>query len=270
VFVVFRFSIVLISILIWTPLSVLAKDGQPNGPSPELSPCTELLRKPILDQFVQIQDAPGLRVLASEIKDIPNDYASLLQSRSGAFLAHELVSSARYAKYVSDTKGEQVLLVPEIDNKSIPGFDGVVLDAQGVPIANLSLKTLLNAEASSHALESIALAMQKALRFSDPIEWVFMVNGVKRDANGVLHLQDGQSETKLHERRRWLAKSFAIFGLHVEAERPRPSRIVVDIRAKSLMPTDEEIAEIRKGIQDSKGLIESVIFLKGDAVLEVH
>lgn len=231
--------------------------------------CSSLLTKASVSLPVAIEGAPGLKLLSSEIKGIKPVYQALVLSNSKTFYPHELVSSARYAKLIHEQNGETLLMVPGIEAKDIPGFDGVIYDAEGNPVANYSVKTILG-NSQGHGVRRAWDGISKAKRFSFPESWMTAFKLLYEDQSGRLFISDQLTGKELVKRKAWISKAFELFGIRTAGRADRPTRVVIDIQSDSALPTPHEIQTVRDWIERSNGLIEKVIFLKGDQVVEIR
>jgi hypothetical protein len=229
-----------------------------------------MLLEPDTSGVVAVSGAPGLSILGSEIKGLTPSYKSLLGHPTLAFYQHELKSSARYGKVINDRAGESVLLVPDIEGRSVPGFDGVILDANGKPIANYSLKTLMGGRDIHSPLARAHTGVEKAERFAHIEEWGRMLSLFVRDQRGSFHISSHLPEKEEAFLTHWLTKTAKIFGIREASQPVRPTRIVIDITSKAPMPDPTDQQTISRWISESNGVIESVTFLKGDEVLDVR
>ncbi len=232
--------------------------------------CAELLTRPELATWVEVEGAPGLRILDTELNGARPSYKALLNVHTDAFHPHELVSSARYARYIQEKTGETVLMVPGIEHKSIPGFDGVIFNAEGVAVANYSLKTLLTATGEHTALARAEDGIRQAKKFSFIERWFLMFNLVLADESGHLRISHDLSSRQELEVKIWLTKTLKLFGLKPPTDSKRPTRVVVDIQSDVPLPDEADVAKMKVMIQNSNGLIESIIVIKGDEVIEVR
>jgi hypothetical protein len=243
-----------------------------SGEDPRVvkSLCGELLTNPEMLAAVAVEGAPGLRILATELYGTKPNYENLRRSDSKAFHTHELISSARYAKYISAKSGETVLMVPGIEHKDIPGFDGVIFDADGKPVANYSLKTLISATSESAAMDRAQRGVHQAQRFSFIEQWLITFKLLLKDESGALHIARDLHDRELRRAKVWLRKSLRVFGIAAPSASKRPTRVVVDIQTEVGFPGPEQVQTMQGWVRDSHGLIESIIFIKGADVLDVR
>lgn len=236
--------------------------------------CAELLTQARPEPLgsVPVIGAPGLRILPGELNGVRSDYLSLIDTDQLLFERHELVSSARFARMIHEANRETLVLIPEIDSRHIPGFDGVILDAEGQPVANYSVKTLMHAYRERAILDQASSAIKNAKRFSDLKEWLVATHFLVSDELGDHHF-DHENMPRRHLRgvKEWLAKSLAVFGVAERVEQARPTRVFIDIRSNDLrLPSQEDLAQVRRWIDRSNGLIESVFFRHGRQMVEVR
>lgn len=219
--------------------------------------------------LLDVQGAPGMQVLRSEFDPGQARIDLMLRNENTAFEPHEIISTARYAAMVNRDVRETVLLVPDIGKLSVPGFDGVILDYRGQPIANYSVKTILEARNPHRIFRRAEEGIEQAIRFSDMREWFAMTFLVK-DRRG--HIQFGVKPKLVPAIRRWLSTGIFLFAPRGPRQRgqARPTRVVVDIQNDLQLPRESSCEGIRRRIQASNGLIEAVIFIKGDAMLEIR
>jgi hypothetical protein len=232
--------------------------------------CAELLTKPDLTRSVDVDGAPGLRILNTELGGMRPDYNTLLHVNTDAFHPHELVSSARYAKLINEKSGETVLMVPGIQHKSIPGFDGVIFNAKGEPVANFSLKTLLSAQGAHAPIDRASRGGEQAEKFSSIERWFTLAKLLYLDESGHFRVSHELSPDGVRDAKDWLSRSFNIFGITDPTHEKRPTRVVVDIQSDVELPGEADVERARRWVRESNGLIESIIFMKGDDVLEVR
>lgn len=232
--------------------------------------CRELLTDSEALVAVDVRGAPGLKILATELHGTKAGYHELLDSRAETFEPYELVSSARYARLIRDRSSESLVMVPGLERKDMPGFDGVILDADGMPVANYSLKTLLTASADRTALKRAWDGVRKATRFSSVEQWLLAYKLLHQDQSGKLYLSEATSAEVRSRKKLWLAKSMKLFGISKNsAKNKRPTRVVVDIQSDLPMPSSRDIEVMKGWIIEAKGLIDSIVFMKGDEILEV-
>lgn len=231
--------------------------------------CVELLTNPNIAKSVEVEGAPGLRILYSELYGLKPNYGVLSRADTGAFHQHELVSSARYARYIQSEKGENLLMVPGIDHQDVPGFDGVILDSQGQPVANYSLKSIIEARSKHAVLDRADRGVEKAKRFSFIEQWLLMFRLLVKDESGAISLNPDQDTKKISYNRSWLNRSLPIFGIESPGAPKRPTRVVIDIQTEAQLPDERDISTMRQWVRESQGLIESIVVMKDGTILEI-
>ena len=223
--------------------------------------CNRLLlikRKPL--RFTKVYDSPGLEVLKmnAQVKSSPSlSFEQLMAEASEQKKQHEieilpkeLQSSSRYAELIKYKAHEAVVLVPMIDQRPICAFDGFIKNAEGVAIANYSLK-----DTERNPFAAALRAIQKINDYSLYKPWVqFYINAKSRK----------EVETAL-----WLNSVFNFFG--IMPGNIRPTRVVVDIRGDGKLPAidDTGMLYLQENLMGSNGKTESVIILKGNRGLEI-
>ena len=129
---------------------------------------------------------------------------------------HELRTAARYARWLAldpnASPGQTLLLLPSFKHRFVPGFDGVVFDATGRPVANVSFKSRTEPGSAASGIRS---AFKSARNAATPEVW----RRVLAVANW---------EASPDDDRNWIADAFRIFGIPT-ARSGRPLRIVADI-----------------------------------------
>lgn len=231
--------------------------------------CSDLLTQPEITRAVDVEGAPGLKILATELSGAKPHYQNLLQSDRRAFYRHELISSAHYARRIFESHGEVVLMVPGVENRDIRGFDGVIFNSNGTPVANYSLKTLLHSQAE-HAVKDRAdrgVAQAKAFSFME--RWLLDFGFLLRDQSGALSLKNMPKDRYTAKLSAWLGKVLTLFGVNASKIAKRPTRVVVDIQNDADLPDVTDIETMRGWVQESGGLIESIIVMKNEVFLEI-
>lgn len=234
--------------------------------------CLELLTSREALVTVPVKGAPGLRVL-SEIGREP-EYAALLaevRSSSGPEIQeHELVSAARYAAVLA-RHGQSLVLVPSIDGLAVPGFDGVVLSARGKPIANFTLKTLLEAKSTGSIFERAAWAARRAKYYSRSLSLIEAALSLEVSDSGSYQFKGELTVAHARKARDFVKKLSHVFGVTSDGAPSRPTRVVLDLEtAELLLPGKDLKLQLRRIILRSRGEIESITLLKGDKVVVIR
>jgi hypothetical protein len=203
-------------------------------------------------------DNPGLEVMQAITRSrlpSPASYEELYRlagDNKQPYMPKELYSSSRYAQWIRASAGESVLLVPQIDERDVSGFDGIIKNSHGDTIANYSLK-----DTERNPLISVNRAIEKINTYSNHDEWLKLLFKPQRNPSDVRPVIG------------WLSTVFKIFGIGQGSI--RPARIVVDIRGDGQIPNkrDSETRDIQDAIRRSNGKVESVTVLKNNSVLMI-
>lgn len=156
-----------------------------------------------------------------------------------------------YASRIHDGAGETLLYVPTLDGITIPGFDGVIHDKHGMPIANLHIKTQYGYDSGALIVKEI---VETILETAKRAAWLRVSHIAQRDR---AYTGDKSVEE-------WAESTMKIFGIRGDKNITRPTRIVIDVLSESELPDHDQIQAIKRVLRDVKsGVIESVTFIKG-------
>lgn len=93
-------------------------------------------------------------------------------------------------------------MVAGIDNITVPGYDGIVRNSSGTPIANISIKTVQNLWSVRNRITE---AINKIEIFSNPYEWY----------------------KRLSANQQWIEETSNVFG--VREGQLRPSVVIIEL-----------------------------------------
>lgn len=165
-------------------------------------------------------------------------YSVTTLATSTAGSIEEFEAARLYQKYILDNHNENktIEVIAGIDNIAVPGYDGVILDSQGVFIANISIKTVQNIWTVRNRL---AEAIHKIKIFSKPQEWF----------------------NRLTLNPLWIDKAMKVFG--VEINSIRPSVIIIDLKNEpiNMRITDEQIVtDFKYRLEEARMIDEIIVF----------
>lgn len=117
----------------------------------------------------------------------------------------EFEAARLYQKHIlnSDGHNSKVEVVAGIDNITVPGYDGIVRDSSGTPIANISIKTVQNLWSVRNRITE---AITKIEIFSNPYEWY----------------------KRLSANQQWIEETSNVFG--VREGHIRPSVVIIELK----------------------------------------
>jgi len=173
---------------------------------------------------------------------------------------HEIRTARKYARLVLAGRDESFLLVPTYGAMPIPSSDGLVVDAQGIIVANVSLKL-----ANSTPLKQLNSAITKAQRYQRAEEWyepfLYTHSGFFVDRS------EWKARLKSVAER---ARLVWLFGARMKEEgvAARKTRVVIELTDKldpSLVLGADE--KIRRRFEESRDAIESIVFIQNDKVI---
>ncbi len=188
---------------------------------------------------------------------------------------HEVNSSEIYGRHIKQNYQEQLIFVATVNNRSIPGFDGIITDPSGKPIANYSLKNILgDRRLPIELINLVSSAISKSRRYTRAAYWLIDFNLVDVDDR----LNVNESELRLIQDN-WLpspasqslhlelAQLFHLFGVNERSHyNPRPLRIVIDLgKTGCALP----IREIQYLLEDNKDIADEVIFISPSRITHV-
>lgn len=186
----------------------------------------------------------------------------------------EFVASRKYAIWIHGTAGENLLLLPSYQRRSVAGFDGVVYDRDRKPIANYSTKSVVD-----QSLEgAINIAIEKADFFSHLHNWSPwspkspysspIHPGIPRASKKERSKQLGQAFVQSIA---WLKDLWSYLGLQIwdsngKLTPPRPYRVVIEVTDQNSMAKrwPAYFKEVRERIENSRGKIDSITIIFGN------
>lgn len=234
--------------------------------------------------FSELLGAAHLKISADSLAEMgifsmqPQLSAVLAAARRlpDGVLQQEVVSAAKYSEIIGVRASEDVLLMTTYAGRSVPGFDGVVLNARGVPVANLSLKYSKYESVG----KSLDVAIERAARYSSAEQWLPWEPHSPIAWNHGRRINNDELEHRFRAAIQWLKPLQSELGisvlplLGVAKDVVRPSRVVVEIadasRARFMARSKEFFDGVRNKILRSQGRVESVTFILGDGNFEVR
>ncbi len=158
----------------------------------------------------------------------------------------EYQTAKRFKTFLQSKEGQNLLLLSDYDGLSIPSFDGLIFDKNGLARFNLQIKKV--------KLRSVMKSIFKSIE---------KIERTSQDSGFWDHYVEGR---KGHH---WLAKILGVLGLTHGSKR-RESQIVIDLGERASETKLLSLAEeSQSALKRATKLIHSVIFLDGCDVIEV-
>ncbi|GEM_PF-1635981 len=233
--------------------------------------CAEILKVEDI-QFREFNDAPGFFMLDSAV---PKGLTSVVELRKltmsknfSGFTLHELDSAAAYARIVFRSRGERVVFIPSLHERPVPGFDGVIVNSYGLPIANFSLKTLLKTNVKQkHKSFYLRRAFLRVIELSEYDAW--MNESLK--LSGAQHgLKKNRGLKKVLERSsRFMTSAMHLFGVTPSGPQRR-GRIVYDLRLGQAPIHSGTIESLRRNVSKVSEKIEGIHLLTNSELVLIE
>jgi hypothetical protein len=237
--------------------------------------CNKWLTDSVDLAFAPIKGAPGLLSLRSSLPDgvvTIADLRNFVRERpsEARFEEHELESSVEYAAAINKKYGEHLVFLPTMDQVSIPGFDGIILNSTGKPIANFTLKKITIGKSARRIHKVVVKGDTGADHFAYFKDWVRVAVSISKTAWTFADSEELR-QAALFRASSFLLKAVKIFGISTSrGVITRPHRIVVDAQAAA----PEILGQINRKtiynrIKAPKSNIESVHILQNNQKIMV-
>lgn len=171
----------------------------------------------------------------------------------------EFISATKYAYFLLRRSSEKLLFMPRYQRVNVPGFDGIIYDQEGNPVANFSLKKSI-----TDWREQLHVAVNKARYYSMYSgAWFAAVSDHAFADSSVYRVE----ESAFNEQ---FAKTIDLLKLYgipscVRCDQVRPVRIVIDMpimRRSSLKGPDFQ--HLHTVLRENADIIESIILILPD------
>lgn len=184
-------------------------------------------------------------------------------------LESEREAAIAMANIICKEYGLRTIMLSQWNGIPIPGFDGVLVNEAGVPVANLSLKELVGGQESFK--KSIADAELKANRYSDLKFWaqfllvaskgLIMRSGIWNETFSF----DTEEKAELYQQRLRIAQQLAgFFGVGTG----RPTWIGVQVKPNARLTVPESYIAARRNSRDSA--VEKILVRFPGKMVVIH
>ncbi len=150
---------------------------------------------------------------------------------------HELRAANDLGLILSE-RDQKLLVITTISDRSIPGFDGVVVDSKNLPVANVALKSV---KATTKLKGVIDNAIHQVVHYTVPSNWA--------DVTNIFYQEQVTPKNDAHSARvqnafTWMTRAFGLFGIGST----RPTYIFANYEGnvlQALSPGDFELLQKR-------------------------
>jgi hypothetical protein len=160
------------------------------------NPCARALRAYSEEQILSdagelLADIEFPEIQADQVNPLMGLFEPVSAMVNQVDLAHEVLTARDYATYLHNQYGKKFVYVGSFRNVNTPVFDGLVLDSEGAPAYNVSLKYwMLKNEAMD--IRALHWKLRVRMDYEDEqqktrslIDWLITVNHWRRDEEGL-------------------------------------------------------------------------------------
>ena len=217
--------------------------------------CRQILEGVPAPRFYAVEGALGLSLwegTAGQGSLSLDEIWDRWRHRDGDFVfgEHELLSSLHYARYLNQAYGERVVFLPAMEGQSVPGFDGLILGPRGRPIANFSIKTLMEGSTVRDFDRAVGQGIDKAIHYGQFDAWADFASQIGGQIWGdPEHVR--RQLRHLERASHFLNSAARVFDIPVDGVTRRPNRLVIDAREFKELSRAAQVARIRKALDRS-------------------